>query len=83
MKKKQKKALYGEAGSFFIDIAKYITTGALITTLLSDFQEHNIAIYLLGIISIVSHNVFHAIIIHAVYNLIVGICGGINLKNII
>lgn len=38
---------------------------------------------LLGIISIVSHNVFHAIIIHAVYNLIVGICGGINLKNII
>ena len=27
---------------------------------------------LLGIISIVSHNVFHAIIIHAVYNLIVG-----------
>lgn len=42
MKKKQKKALYGEAGSFFIDIAKYITTGALITTLLSDFQEHNI-----------------------------------------
>lgn len=47
MKKKQKKALYGEVGSFFIDIAKYITTGALITTLLSDFQEHNIAIYLL------------------------------------
>lgn len=54
MKKKQKKALYGEAGSFFIDIAKYITTGALITTLLSDFQEHNIAIYLLGVISIVA-----------------------------
>lgn len=54
MKKKQKKALYGEAGSFFIDIAKYITTGALITTLLIDFQEHNIAIYLLGIISIVA-----------------------------
>lgn len=54
MKKKQKKALFGEVGSFLMDIAKYVTTGALITTLLNDFQEHNIAIYLLGIISVVA-----------------------------
>lgn len=53
MKKKQKKALYGEISSFFIDIAKYVTTGALITTLLDDFQEYNIGIYLSGIVCVV------------------------------
>lgn len=50
MKKKQKKALYGETGRFLIDIAKYIITGALVTTLLNDFQGYSVFIYLIGIL---------------------------------
>jgi len=30
MKKKQKKALYGEIGSFAIDLAKYTITGVIL-----------------------------------------------------
>lgn len=52
MKKKQKKALYGEIGSFFTDLAKYIATGVIVTTLLRDFGENTIVIYVLGIIAI-------------------------------
>lgn len=53
MKKKQKKALHGEAGSFAIDLAKYITTGVIVTALFKDFGENTIIIYFTGIISIV------------------------------
>ena len=52
MKKKQKKALYGEMSSLFTDLAKYIATGVIVTTLLKDFGENTIIIYALGIIAI-------------------------------
>lgn len=45
MKKKQKKALYGELGSFFIDFAKYMATGVVITTLLKDLEGKHTLIY--------------------------------------
>ena len=51
MKKKQKKALYGEIGSFAIDLAKYTITGVIITALLKDFGDNTILIYSIGIIS--------------------------------
>lgn len=50
MKKEQKKVLFEEAGKFFVDIAKYILTGVLITTLLQDYEKQKSAIYLIGII---------------------------------
>ena len=52
MKKKQKKALYGELGSFFADLAKYIITGVIVSTLLKDFGDYTITIYLSGIIAV-------------------------------
>ena len=45
MKKRQKKALYGEIGSFAIDLAKYTITGVIITALLKDFGDNTILIY--------------------------------------
>ena len=51
MKKKQKKALYGEIGSFAIDLAKYITTGVIITALFKDFGDNTIIIYIAGVFS--------------------------------
>ncbi|WP_455643099.1 DUF6722 family protein [Parabacteroides sp.] len=36
MKKKQVKALYGEVAKFSIDIAKYIITAVLISTILNE-----------------------------------------------
>lgn len=58
MKKKQKKALYAEIGSFAIDLAKYITTGVVVTALLKDFGENTIVIYLAGVTSSVSFFTF-------------------------
>lgn len=52
MKKKQKKALYGELGSFFTDLAKYIITGVIISTLLKDFGDYTFTIYFSGIIAV-------------------------------
>ena len=52
MKKKQKKALYGEIGSFAIDLAEYITTGVIITALFKDFGDNTIIIYIAGVFSI-------------------------------
>ena len=52
MKKKQKKALYGEIDSFAIDLAKYITTGVIITALFKDIGDNTIIIYIAGVFSI-------------------------------
>ena len=55
MKKKktrQKKVLYGELGSFFIDFAKYMATGVVITTLLKDLVGQNALIYVGGFLSV-------------------------------
>lgn len=54
MKKKQRRAVLGEIGSFFIDLAKYITTGVIITTLLKDFGEYTIVIYSIGFVTTVA-----------------------------
>ena len=45
--------MYGEVGSFAIDLAKYIATGVIVTTLLKDFRENTITLYLTGFIAIV------------------------------
>lgn len=50
MKKKQKKVLYGELGGFFIDFAKYMATGVVVTTLLKDLEGRSIIIYSGGFI---------------------------------
>lgn len=53
MKKRLKKVLYGEVGVFFTDVAKYVTTGVIITTLLNDFGKETIIVYAVGISAIV------------------------------
>lgn len=52
IQKRQKKALYGVASNFFIDLAKYVTTGVIITTLLNDLGETTIVVYSIGLIAI-------------------------------
>lgn len=46
MKKEQKKALQGEAAKFLIDIAKYIITGVVISSILKDVSPLSWIIYI-------------------------------------
>lgn len=50
MKKKQVKALYGEVANFSIDIAKYITTAAIISTILNDVSPFNGILYVICVL---------------------------------
>lgn len=50
MKREQKKVLYEETGKSLIDIAKYTITGVLISSLLEDFENQRLAIYIISII---------------------------------
>ena len=48
MKTKQRKLLLEEAGKFFIDIAKFVITGAIITVLLTDLENQHFLVYIVG-----------------------------------
>lgn len=45
MKQEQRKALHGEAARFLIDIAKYIITGVVISSILKDISPLSWVIY--------------------------------------
>ena len=46
MKKKQKQALQSEVAKFLIDIAKYITTGVVISSFMRDILPFSWVIYM-------------------------------------
>ena len=48
MKTKQRKLLLEEGGKFFLDLAKYIITGVIITVLLTDLEDQHAIIYAIG-----------------------------------
>lgn len=54
MKKEQKKALQGEMAKFLIDIAKYMITAVVISSILKDIYPLNWLVYTICILTAIS-----------------------------